>query len=1311
VSESDAVRVLVVDDDVEARRTIEKLVERSSYRVVGAATDGVEAVEQTVRLHPDVVVMDLLMPRLDGIEAARQIRAVCPTPVVVMSGHGDREHLGKATDAGVGAFLTKPVAAAELDRAITVAMARFADQQELRRVNRDLEAQVDLYRQQVERNRRVLDAVMDGYCLTDGEGRIVDTSEAYCKLVGYSREELLCMRASDLGIVDGAEAVAARLARVAVAGADRFESKHRRKDGRIVDVDVSVSHIPAEDRYFVLVRDISARTRTEQLLRIQRDLANDLAGLDDIATAMRRVLDACLAIEGMECGGVYLVDPLSMDLNLVCDHDLSDDFLSLVGQCKADSPQVALVREGRACYLEGAELPERSPFCSGEGLRAVAVVPVLHNGAPVAALNVGSRVLDRIEPWVRDGLEGIAAQIGGVVARLRAQQALHESQRGLQLLLDEARAAQQRLADIIDFLPDATFVVDKDRRVIAWNRAIEEMTGMRKEDILGQGDFAYAIPFYGERRPVLIDLIGLGDVDTESKYAYVRKTGRTLYAEVFVPSLFGGRGADVWVTASALLDSGGNEIGAIESVRDITIRKRALEALKLAEAKYRGIFENAFEGIFQTTPEGRLVTANPALARILGHESAEQAIERCSDFGARVYADPLVRQQLLERVRHEDSVVNLETEFLREDGRRVWVSISVRGVRGPDGELRLLEGFIEDVTERRQAEKALLAEKAFSDAVIDNIPGTFFVIDERRRFVRWNRAVERISGWSAEELREIDPFMTVAEGDRPRVEAAFAQTYATGAASVEGAALHKDGREVPFLFTGSRVGIEGASYLIGAGIDLSERRRAEDDLRRSEERFAKAFRSSPAAVVITTLKDGRLLDVNETLARLLGYSREELIGHTVTELGIWDAPEDRERLVRTLGSESRVHDWECRFRSKDGRVVITRYSAEPVELGGEACLLSVLVDVTEQKRAAEQRALLQGEVAEAAEEWRATFDAVKAALIVTAADGTVRRCNAAARALSGKEWAEIIGQPIGGLGDGEPWRSAALLVRRAGETGSAAAAQVHSEATGRTWSVEAGYFGGREWLLTVGVHDITAVLELQSSLRQKETMAAMGSLLGGVAHEVRNPLFAISGLLDALDVKFNFGAEMAPYLEALRRETDRMTGVMRSLLEYGRPVSDERQPMALDVVLREAVQLCQRDAAAKVVAVTIHGADALPAVAIDHARMLEVFRNLVENGIQHSPSGGRVALEARLLPRRPEWIEVQVKDSGAGFSEGDRPKVFEPFFSRRVGGTGLGLSIVQRVVAAHGGQVRADNLAEGGGVVTVEIPVTTVAVG
>jgi len=138
---------------------------------------------------------------------------------------------------------------------------------------------------------------------------------------------------------------------------------------------------------------------------------------------------------------------------------------------------------------------------------------------------------------------------------------------------EAVKASQQRLSQIINFLPDATMVIDLEGKVIAWNRAIEEMTGIKAEDILGKGDYEYAIPFYGERRPVLIDLIGKWNEEIEAKYQYVKKEGESLVSETYDPLVK--PGGFLWNSASLLYDRNGDAIGAIESIRDITDRKVA----------------------------------------------------------------------------------------------------------------------------------------------------------------------------------------------------------------------------------------------------------------------------------------------------------------------------------------------------------------------------------------------------------------------------------------------------------------------------------------------------------------------------------------------------------------------------------------------------------------------------------------------------------------------------------------------------------------------------------------------------------------
>lgn len=156
-----------------------------------------------------------------------------------------------------------------------------------------------------------------------------------------------------------------------------------------------------------------------------------------------------------------------------------------------------------------------------------------------------------------------------------------EAQRAREAL----EAARRQLTDIIEFLPDGTFVIDRAGKVIAWNRAIEKMTGMPKEKMLGKGDYAYSVPFYGRPRPILIDLVMQSNDEHSDLYDLSERQGSLLFGEVLIPETYERKGAYLWGMASPLYDTGGTLIGAIEAIRDITGRKQLESALLNREAE------------------------------------------------------------------------------------------------------------------------------------------------------------------------------------------------------------------------------------------------------------------------------------------------------------------------------------------------------------------------------------------------------------------------------------------------------------------------------------------------------------------------------------------------------------------------------------------------------------------------------------------------------------------------------------------------------------------------------------------------------
>ncbi|MDD5187882.1 MAG: PAS domain S-box protein, partial [Methanoregula sp.] len=183
---------------------------------------------------------------------------------------------------------------------------------------------------------------------------------------------------------------------------------------------------------------------------------------------------------------------------------------------------------------------------------------------------------------------------------------------------EQLRGNERRLADIISFLPDATLVIDKDGTVLAWNRAMEEMTGVPADQMIGKGDHEYAIPFYHERRQIAIDLILHDNPETEAKYPVMNRKGTTLVSEIFISHFNKGTGMHLWFTASPLYDAAGNLTGAIESIRDVTGRKVAERALHDAARNWQSTFDSTQDAICLFDAEQRIVMCNRTMREILG---------------------------------------------------------------------------------------------------------------------------------------------------------------------------------------------------------------------------------------------------------------------------------------------------------------------------------------------------------------------------------------------------------------------------------------------------------------------------------------------------------------------------------------------------------------------------------------------------------------------------------------------------------------------------------------------------------------------
>ncbi|MBN1235977.1 MAG: PAS domain S-box protein [Methanotrichaceae archaeon] len=261
-----------------------------------------------------------------------------------------------------------------------------------------------------------------------------------------------------------------------------------------------------------------------------------------------------------------------------------------------------------------------------------------------------------------------------------------------------------QLLGIIEFLPDATFVIDLDKKVIAWNRSMEEMTDIKKEDIIGKGNYAYGVPFYGEPRPILIDLIDNCDEEIESKYSNVKRSGRAIFGEAYVPSLFGGKGAYVWATASNLYDRDGVWMGAIESIRDITERKMGEKALLESREYLHKIIDCIADPIFVKDSEHRLVLVNSAECALAGKPPQELIGKMDYDFFPLEQVNVFWKQDDLVLKTGQE---NVNEEMITDSQGNIRTIVTKKTLYKDKSGEKFIVGVIRDITERKNVEQEL----------------------------------------------------------------------------------------------------------------------------------------------------------------------------------------------------------------------------------------------------------------------------------------------------------------------------------------------------------------------------------------------------------------------------------------------------------------------------------------------------------------------------------------------------------------------------------------------------------------------------
>ncbi|GAB6097388.1 hypothetical protein JCM14469_36420 [Desulfatiferula olefinivorans] len=343
-----------------------------------------------------------------------------------------------------------------------------------------------------------------------------------------------------------------------------------------------------------------------------------------------------------------------------------------------------------------------------------------------------------------------------------------------------------------------------------------------------------------------------------------------------------------------------DEIGVLARTFNLMTGKlnQSMERLRRSEEKYRGMIENAFEGLFQNTLDGRIISANPAMAAILGYDSPDQLIATVTDIKTQLYVNPSDRDLLVETALDRGRAAMFDVPLYRRDGAQIWASINARMVYDKTGAPYCLEGFLTDITDRKRAEEALAESRNYLDEIINAVADPLFVKDSDHRWVLVNDALCSFMGYDREAI--------LGKGDHdyfPKAEADVflakdQRVLETGEANINEETLTDARGEVHTIVTKKTLYVDkaGRRFIVGIIRDITDQKRAQEERKQLESRLTQAQKME----AVGTLAGGIAHDFNNILSAIIGFTELALLetdpGEKVT---------DKLRQVLTAGNRAR----------------------------------------------------------------------------------------------------------------------------------------------------------------------------------------------------------------------------------------------------------------------------------------------------------------------------------------------------------------------------------------------------------------------
>ena len=1137
--------------------------------------------------------------------------------------------------------------------------------EELEKRLKDLEQECLLVRESArqveERYRALFERSFDIVYLYDFEGRFIDANNTAFALLGYSRDELHSLNFGSIIVEDQLPLAFNNLKELRETGSQKNSSiyKIRRKDGGFLWLETRGSVIYREGEPYAvqgIARDITERKLQEESLRLSEERYRGL--LDSIEE------------------GYYELDLKGnlMFFNEAACRMLGYDHDEMLGMnyrtyLSAENAQM-MFDVFHGIYMTGnPKLMVDYDVISKDGSIRVHEMSASLMKAP-SGEPVGFRILGR-----------------DVTERNKAEEALRESEEKYRTILERMDEAYFEL----DLKGNYTFVNESQARIL----------GYSKEELIGINYRSYTSPETANLAyNVFSEIYRSGTTKTLSDYEITKKDGKKILVEM----------------SAALMRGESGEASGFRGVgRDVTDRIQAEKALKESERKYRILAENLQDVIWVLDTNLHYTYVSPSVMHLRGYtpeEAMKQTLEEVlTPESYKKAIDIFASERLIEKngQRHgKEWAIGLALEMFRKDGSTVWTDVTINLLYDENGTPAGLLGVTRDITERKRAEEALRESEERWQFALEGAGDGVWDFDVPSRKVYRSRRWKEMLGYTEDEITDNqDEWARLVHPEDLAHSNENLKNHLWGVAPVytsEHRIKCKDGTYKWILERGKaiRCSEDGRPLrIIGTQTDITDRKQAEEAIKKSEERYRTIFENTATSNIIVA-DDTTILLVNSNFEKFTGYSRQDVENkmswtHFVVKEDLEKMKQYHMKRRVDAGSAPRVYEYKVRIRSGEIRNTFMSVAMIPGTRDSVASLIDITdrIRVEDALRRSEERfrdlaSLLPETVFEADENGILTFVNKSSGDRFGYTQNEIYKGMRVFDVIAPEDHDRVVQNYQRSLNGEHIGLNEYLAV---GKDGSIFPTLVHTTVI---------YRDGKPAGLRGFLIDITEKKNMEQQLLRAQKMEAVGTLAGGIAHDFNNLLMGILGNVSLMLMHFDESHPFFDRLKSVEEYVQRGSDLSKQLLGFARGGKYEVKPTHLGEFIRKSSEMFGRTK--KEIRIHHKVAEGLWTVDVDRGQMEQVLLNLFVNAWQAMPGGGDLYLsvenidldEVDVSPydiKPGRFVKVTVTDTGIGMDESVKSRIFEPFFTtkERGRGTGLGLASAYGIIKNHGGFIHVDS--------------------